>query len=77
MQILVANVDESVQVKRENTVWQLFKSLFTIPKNLRALSLAMTLQASVRFFILTFSDFQIKLSTVERSTLSYRIADSG
>ncbi|TIA82914.1 hypothetical protein E3P98_01111 [Wallemia ichthyophaga] len=54
--ILVANVDESVQVKRENTVWQLFKSLFTIPKNLRALSLAMTLQAPTLFQMLGFEN---------------------
>ncbi|TIC20267.1 general substrate transporter [Wallemia mellicola] len=44
--ILTANVDESVQLARQHTTWQLLKSLFTIPKNLRALSLAMTLQAT-------------------------------
>ena len=43
--LLVANVDESVRVSQENTTWQLYKSLVTVPKNARALSLAMCLQA--------------------------------
>lgn len=68
MQILVANVDESVQISKESTTWQLFKSLFIVPKNLRALSLAMTLQALVQFFILAFSDY--KTSTQQLSDLA-------
>ncbi|TIA94423.1 hypothetical protein E3P77_00168 [Wallemia ichthyophaga] len=54
--ILVANVDESVQISKESTTWQLFKSLFIVPKNLRALSLAMTLQAPTLFQMLGFEN---------------------
>ncbi|TIB68013.1 hypothetical protein E3Q23_04444, partial [Wallemia mellicola] len=44
--ILTANVDESVRLAKQNTTRTLIRKLFTIPRNLRALTLAMTLQAT-------------------------------
>ena len=45
-QVLTANVDESVKIAREIGPLKALKLLFTEPKNLRGVSLAMALQGS-------------------------------